>query len=167
MIPADDVKLGMRPIALASDVFPRIMRISKARLCVFIMLRFERPGNPNERRAGFVVDALLAEQDAPQLEFGVAQGVPVDRVGGRLIKKNRQVFDARNLICRASESPISIGPLFLPRFPIMNVLENNLVVIFTHAYVLRFSCFSRSTNSTCSGDSRPSRTVSETRVISP
>ena len=71
----------MEPVALAGDLLPGVVRVGEARLGVLVVLGLERLGDPDERLAGLVVDALLAQQDAAQLDRGVAQGVPLDRVG--------------------------------------------------------------------------------------
>ena len=65
VIPADDVAIGELPVALAGDLFPGIVGVREAGLGVGVVLGLERLGDPDERLAGRLVEALLAQQDPP------------------------------------------------------------------------------------------------------
>ena len=72
VIPAHDVVLGKPPVALAGDLFPRVVGVGEAGLGVGVVLGLERLGDPDERLAGRRVDAFLAQQDSPQLDRRIA-----------------------------------------------------------------------------------------------
>ena len=42
VIPADDVEVGVEPVALAGDLLPRVVRVGEARLGVLVVLGLER-----------------------------------------------------------------------------------------------------------------------------
>ncbi len=73
VIPAHDVVIGKLPVALARDFFPRIVGVGEAGLGIGVVLGLERLGDPDERLAGLLVEAFLAQQDAAQLDRGVGK----------------------------------------------------------------------------------------------
>ena len=127
VIPAHDVEIGIPPVALAGDLFPRVVGVGEAGLGVGVVLGLERLGDPDERLAGRLVEAFLAQQDAPQLDRRVGQGVPLDRVGGAAIEEDRQVGRARDLVGQAGEPPVAVGPLPPLRLADLHLAEDDLV----------------------------------------
>src|SRR5208337_2813641 len=89
VVPADDVQIGKKPVALAGDLFPGIVGVGKARRGVGVVLGFERLRDPDERCAGGLVQAFLAQQDSPQLDGRVEERVPLDGVGRAVIDEDR------------------------------------------------------------------------------
>src|SRR4029450_7993937 len=51
VVPADDVQIGMKPVAPAADLLPRVVGVGEAGLRVLIMLGLERLGHQHEGRA--------------------------------------------------------------------------------------------------------------------
>ena len=110
VIPADDVEIGKQPVALAGDLFPRVVGVGEAGLGVGVVLGLERLGDPDERLAGGLVEAFLAQQDAPQLDGRVGERVALDGVGGAAIEEDRQVAGRRDLVGQAGELAVAVGP---------------------------------------------------------
>ena len=73
------------------------------------------------------VEALLAQQDAAQLDGRVAQGVALDGVGGPAIEEDRQVDRARDLVGQAGELAVAVGPLPPLRLADLHLAEDDLV----------------------------------------
>ena len=63
------------------------MCISKARLGVRVVLGLERLRDPDERCAGSLVKAFLAQQNSPQLDGRVDKGMALDGLGGAAIEE--------------------------------------------------------------------------------
>ena len=80
------------------DFFPRIVGVGEAGLGVGVVLGLERMGDPDERLAGLLVEAFLAQEDAAQLDGRVGEGVAFDRIGGAAIEKDRQVGQAGHFV---------------------------------------------------------------------
>ena len=109
VVPADDVAIGVEPVALAGDLLPGVVGIREARLGIGVVLGLERLGDPDEWLAGGRVDALLAQQDAAQLDRGVAQGVALDGVGGPAVEEDRQVDRRGDLVGQAGVPAVAVG----------------------------------------------------------
>ena len=127
VIPAHDVEIGKAPVALAGDLFPRIVGVGEAGLGVGVVLGLERLGDPDEGVAGGLVEALLAQQDAAELDGRVGEGVPLDRVGRPVIEEDRQVGRAGNLVGQAGVAPIAVGPEQPLRLAVLDLVEDDLV----------------------------------------
>ena len=89
VVPADDVEIGEKPVALAGDLFPGIVCVGKARLGVGVVLGLERLRDPDKRCADGLVKAFLAQQDSPQLDGRVNKRVPLDGIGRAVIDEDR------------------------------------------------------------------------------
>lgn len=87
------------------------MSVREAGLRVGVVLGFEPVGNPNKRLARLVVEAFLANQDAPQLNGGIGQSMAFDGIGGAVIEKDRQVRHAGHFVGQTRELPVAVRPL--------------------------------------------------------
>ena len=117
----------MEPVAVAGDLLPGLVRVGEAGLGVLVMLGLEALGDPDERLAGLVVDAFVAEDDPAQLDRGVAQGMAFDGVGGPPVEEDRQVARPRDLVVEAGEAAVAIRPTGLPGLAILDLLEDDVV----------------------------------------
>src|SRR5262249_57484267 len=84
---------------------------------VGVVVGLERARDPDERLAGLVVDALLAQEDAAELNGGVAEGVPLDGVGGGAVEEDGQVAGRRDLVGEAGVAAVAVGAGGAPRGP--------------------------------------------------
>ena len=127
VIPPHDVEIGKLLVALARDFFPRIVGVGEAGLGVGVVLGLERVGDPDKRLAGLLVEAFLAQQDAPQLDGRVGERMALDRIGGAAIEKDRQVGHAGHFIGQTREPPVAVGPLPPLGFANRHLAEGDLV----------------------------------------
>ena len=127
MIPPHDVVIGKPPVALPGDFFPRVVGIGETGLGVGVVLGLERFFDPDKGLAGLLVEAFLAEQDAPQFDARVRKGMALDRVGGAAIEEDRHVDRAGDLVSHGRKPSVTIGPEPPLGFANLHFAEDDLV----------------------------------------
>src|SRR6185312_10278942 len=80
-----------------------------------------------ERLARLIIDALVPEHDAAQLDRRIPEGMPLDRVGGLPVEEDRQVVRLGDFISEASPAPVAVRPPGLLRLAILDFLEDDVV----------------------------------------
>ena len=128
VIPAHDVEIGEEAVALSGNLFPRVVGVGEARLRILEMLGLTRLSHPDERLSGLFVGALLAQQDASELDIGIAAGVPLDGVGRLEVEEDGQVTRLRHLVGQAGPATIAVRPAPPLGLTITQVVKDDFVL---------------------------------------
>ena len=121
-------RLGVEPVALAGDLFPRVVRVGEAGLGVGVMLGLERLGDPDERLAGrpgrgipCPAGSRPARPRYPQSACrSIASAVRRSRKIGRSI-------GAGDLVGQAGEAPVAVRPRQPLGLADLHLAEDDLV----------------------------------------